>query len=537
MSAAISPLATNIRIAPQAPSPIGPSRAPASVVQPSVVRVTHAQDGPGTSDAFLHITQKPSGWADAVTYASQLEAQAGTSKALQVWEQSPDDELSALMGRNAAANTQQRRLAGVGAALLQHLADTGTGYRQTVVNTGAVADPAQVQNKATDAYWAFRGRPSGTVTLDLQTQSGATVRLSIVDQRDAGVAEGTGMSVAIEVEGELSAQEREALRALAEGFDKAIDGLSSETPRADLQGLLQAGSGKLFTGLQLRLERYGPDERGNRVLQMDARIRADASSHEVDLTTRLGTVRMKTDLRQPAQWGTEQQKADTIARFLDSISAAAERGKARDDLAELFKSTFSALHGSYGAQGSQTAAAKTEAVAPSAADRSFMSGLADYEASVTAATRALNPRRTTELDTFDYRLGQATRIGGGSDSQRNITQTQTAQLVASFHRALLSSAEPKLDTTAATQNYRYDQVEERSSTELQLAYDKDHPVAAMLTQRVSQLTRSLTVKDNQVVQDLEVPSAEQTMQADLLPQLLEQLRRQREAGARDDAPA
>ena len=119
-------------------------------------------------------------------------------------------------------------------------------------------------------------------------------------------------------------------------------------------------------------------------------------------------------------------------------------------------------------------------------------------ASITATTRATNPRRTQELDTFHYTLNQSTHITGSSSRNRAVSQTQTAQLVAAYHQSLLVSAAPRLDTTSASQNYLYNKVEDSSSTEAHLAYDNGEAIRATLTQAASRSLHTLRVENNQI---------------------------------------
>jgi hypothetical protein len=469
------------------------------------------------------------------TYEALLDMQTRGGR-MQVWEQAPDNALAEVMGRNASGTTQQGRLAGLGSALLGQVASTGTGYRQTLVDMAAVASPDRIQGKAMDALWSFKSRPSGSVELSIETQSGARVRLSIHDQLEPS-ASGAGMSVEIVVEGELGVQEREALRALASGFDKAVQGLSGEDPKLDVEELLQFDS-KVFTRLELQTEMYGKDRDGNRVLTLGAQLQVDGDRRAVQLRSRDGVVKMATDLRQPAQWGTDAQRANAVERYLGRIDKAAERGQARQALVDLFKSSFSAMHSRYDAPHTGVGLKPGTALHTlpgtfGEEDQGLLTGLADFDASITATTRATNPRRTQELDTFHYTLNQSTHITSSSSRNRAVSQTQTAQLVASYHQSLLVSAAPRLDTTSASQNYLYNKVEDSSSTEAHLAYDNGEAIRATLTQAASHSLHTLRVENNQVTGNSTSAPGPQSRHTDLLP-LLKQLQRQQDAQEADD---
>ena len=107
------------------------------------------------------------------------------------------------------------------------------------------------------------------------------------------------------------------------------------------------------------------------------------------------------------------------------------------------------------------------------------------------------------------------------------SQTQTAQLVASYHQSLLVSAAPRLDTTSASQNYLYNKVEDSSSTEAHLAYDNGEAIRATVTQAASRSLHTLRVENNQVTGNSTSAPGPQSRHTDLLP-LLKQLQLQRQ---------
>lgn len=488
---------------------------------------------------FLNITQWPGVLASTdVTYEALAQLQPNVRQ-MQVWEQAPSNSaLDQIIGRNASATTQQNRFVGLGSALLEQVASTGASYRQTVVNIGAVYSPDKVQGKATSALWAIKSNPSASAELTIKTQSGATVHLSIADQKNP-TATGSGIAVQIEVEGNLTPQEQEALKSLAKGFDQAIQGLTGEPPALDIAGLTQYDS-KLLSKVELKVDVYGVDDKGARILKLGAQFKADAASREIGLKTPQGTVAMTTDMYQPAIWGTADQKAKAVQQYLGRIDKAATRGHADQELMDLFKSTFTAMNAGYGAAGADLNAAQpvdltSDANAFSDEDQSLLTGLADFNASITATRRATNPRRLKEVDSFEYTLNQSTQISGESRSNRAITQIQTAKLSAAYHQSLDSpSAKLKLSSDSATQNYEYNKVEDSSSTKVELAYEKDVAVRALIAQATSQSLQVLRVENNSITGNTLTPAQQQSKQTDLLP-LLKALQRQQDAGPVADA--
>lgn len=485
---------------------------------------------------FLYVTQMPSG-LDSVdlTYEALAQVQP-LSGQMQVWEQPPGTKTAVdqVLGRNAGANSEQARFAGLGSALLEHVASTGASYRQTVVNVGAAYSPDRIQGKATDALWAIKSRPSASADLTIRTQSGATVHLSIFDQKNLS-ATGSGIAVQIEVDGNLTAAEKDALQALAKGFDQAMEGLTREPPLLQLDGLMQFDS-KVLTKVELKTEVYGLNDKGDRAMVLGTGFTANADSREIEIKTLKGTATVKTDLRQSAIWGSAEQKAWAVKQYLGRVDKAAERGNGNQELVDLFKSSFTALHGGYGATEKaasldrvRPADITSDAEAFSDEDHSLLTGLADFKASILTNRRASNPRHTNEIDIFDYKLEQSTRISGASASNRAITQAQTSDLSAAFHRSLRTKREPDLGSDTSTQNYYYTQVEDHSSTLVELAYEKDKPVRALISHTASQSLHTIMVENNKVVDTIDEPLQQQSKQKDMLP-LLEQLKRQEDAG-------
>ena len=119
----------------------------------------HAPDAP-----FLVITQMPAALEQSydLTYGALglIHVKPGT---LQVWEQSSDNAISNVMARNASGHTAQNRLAGLGAALLEHVGNTGASYRQTVANVGAPGIKQKTQARPTVALYSIQGAPSARV--------------------------------------------------------------------------------------------------------------------------------------------------------------------------------------------------------------------------------------------------------------------------------------------------------------------------------------------------------------------------------------
>jgi hypothetical protein len=512
------------------------SLATLSAATSTISPVSPATFGSQEGEVFLHVTQAPATLnTPELTYGLQdlMHMKLGM---MQVWEQPSDNALGQLMGRNATATTAPDRLAGLGTALLEQIGSKTSSYRQSVVNVIAPDSAQKIQAKATNSLAGFQSAPSARVELTVQTQSGASVRLVIVDQGEGGVI-GTGISVELVVDGKLSEAESSALKSLASGFEKAIQGLAGDATQIDLEGLSQFDS-HVISKLTLQANIYGRDALGIRYEKLAASFTADANTREIQLKRPDGEVKMKTDLRQPVLWGSSEQKAYAVEQYLQHMDQAAQRGHASTDLVGMFKSTFKAMNTSYGSQEANPKASAATAIGPvnlaeevtawSDEDKSLLTGLADFDATLTATPRASNPHKPMEKDRFQYSVNQSTVISGSSKSNRAITQAQSAQLNAAYHQSLLSSKPPLLDDKTESQNYTYHQIEDSSSTQMHFGYERDVLVAATLTQSFSQSQRVQKYEHAKLIEDRVIAPGVQQRQTDLLP-LLKQLKDQQAA--------
>lgn len=470
------------------------------------------------STGAAYVTQMPNDMADEDLTYDALGKVRLTGNQLQVWEQSPDDAVSQLLARNAGSNTSSVRLSGVGSALLDNLGNGAVNYRQTLANTTAPSSRSQIQAKASYALNSVQSQPSGRLEMQIQTRSGATVTLRIVDQQN-GDAGTTGLTAELQVEGPLSAAERTAVQALAEGFERTLQGLASDDPQVDLEKLGQFDS-SLITQIDLKANFYKVDQFGSRSQKLGISFSANANLREIKLARPEGEVSMSVDLRQPAFWGSAAQKAKAVDVYLARMDKAAARGHADRNAVELFKSTFSALTASYGALDTQNPGSSINAMR--AEDASLLTGLADFKAQLTATSKAINPRRRWELDRFQYTVDQTTTNAGSAGSSRTVAQTQNAHLSAAWHEQLFSQAPPTLDDSPESQNYYYKQLEESTVIEVQLQFDdKNRLIAASLTQFVTQSLRTQKIENDKLQEETSETKSPQPKSTDLMPRIRE----------------
>jgi hypothetical protein len=138
-------------------------------------------------------------------------------------------------------------------------------------------------------------------------------------------------------------------------------------------------------------------------------------------------------LSTPALWGSPAQQQTAVRRYLDQFDAANRRAHGGATLLGQFKDAFAQLNSSYPALGQQPAHALTASVL-NAKDRSVLSGLADFQASMSGDfNNGSAAHFTTEAGHIDYEVSQHTETRGGAKrTGLSVVQTQASKLGASF---------------------------------------------------------------------------------------------------------
>jgi len=400
-----------------------------SAAAPSLLRAATAE-APASSYSAARFTRTPPA-AAADTYADPRITTKTTTRAISSLWAAParsGDAISTLMANNHSTRVYNlaEQWRGLGGALLRHLGETGEGYSQTRVNDPASFDDPDViaalpperlaqhmVELAAAQAAALNGVADTASTADLQLRlaSGLTVQLRLTDSAGFGPI---GMQVSISASGTLSGEERAAVRALADGLDRALAGLGQpDAARLDLGGLLGYDR-QVITGLDLTVDNA---QRGSFLGRFELHMGGEKPS--ILLKGVDGEMRLSLDA------STATAGAPTALRgLLARIDAAGQRGQANVALVEQMKSAMVQL---------QTAVAAS-ATAPAGAGSAKPGGLADYEASFSGDTWRLNGAGTMRQGgTVAYLLSQRTEAGGaGAASTR---QRVSEQLSADFKAA------------------------------------------------------------------------------------------------------
>lgn len=380
-----------------------------------------------------------------------------------VWQHAIGDPLSMRMAGNVSASRLSARFSGLGEALMNQIAGGGGSVSQSIIQLSADAPIDAVASSS------FQAHSSNEIQLTITTRGGAKVGITLGSDADR-------LRVQASVtDGELSAGEREALGKLSAAFQKSVDALNEVPPRIDVSGLMQYDASHLAS---VRLQ-ANVSPGANQTQTLD--FQADDKARSLISTGPTGTVKLSVDNSSPTILGTQAQQAKAVSQYLKQFDDAKARGQGDATLIAMFKDAFSALHSHYNA-----ASAQQSRLQFSAGDHGMLTGLADFSASISQAPIAINPLRPDEPDTFDYQVSQSTQLLGRSHADRGARQQQQSSLDASYHRALSADTPLSLDESPYSQNYYYDQIHDKASSESEFAYRKGNLMKATITQSVEQ---------------------------------------------------
>lgn len=400
------------------------------------------------------------------------------------WAHSNTDAVSLAMAGDYMAGTMSGQFYNLGSALLDRFKTTGSNFSQsvTVASAGAAGGAGAI---------GLSGQsPQGDIKLSVQTASGVKVDIEM----DSG--DGT-LAVSVKSSGTLSGTERSALAKLADGFQKAIDGLSAVPPTLDMSGLTQYDTSVLSSvNMQFDVTGDGPNN-------VSANISLDSSARSVSLTDSAGTINLKVDTSDSAVWGSGAQRDQAIASYLTQFDNANAKGHGNTALMSMFKDAFTQLNSDYGTSSQQLPGT---AYAPwlAQSDHAMLTGLADFTGSMTDNPVSSNPMLVNQTDTFSYQVSQSTRTEGNLLDGK-ISQTQRSHLQASYHQALAGGT-LQLRKSLASQNYDYVQLNDDASSTVNIATKRGKLLQATLNQASNQSVRQSEYVRGVLVSDVTTPT-------------------------------
>lgn len=136
----------------------------------------------------------------------------------------------------------------------------------------------------------------------------------------------------------------------------------------------------------------------------------------------------------------------------------------------------------------------------------MLSGLADFSASIIQPSRASNPMRSREFDTFSYQASQSTSVTGKDPRDRSVKQEQQSHLSANYHQSLSPDVSLLLDGSKQSQFYYYKQIKDDARTSTDIAYEDGALAKASVSQSASQSTRVQKYEMARLVEDRTTPT-------------------------------
>ncbi|MGP3590472.1 hypothetical protein [Vagococcus sp. WN89Y] len=356
-------------------------------------------------------------------------------------------EILALMNTVSASNSVSA-LSGLGSALLSNLESNPGDISQSISGTSLAA--------------GVSGATKSAVTLNIVTQTGSTVHLTLSRQND-------GLAVEVKTEGKsLNKDEAEAVANLSRAFGKTLDGLGREPPELDIGDLTQFNS-NLLKSVDLKTDM----RRGDTTLQ-SLNFHADASERWVAYEDQNFSLKMTSDIASQTLPTSYSQQQLALKAWDNKLDKARTDG--HGDLGQMaaMKSVFRALNSTVSAQ----SASPTE-VATIRSGASRLSGLNDFSLSLTQADKSLNPARSDEKQSFAYQASQNTQEIARNDGSKSIRQTNRSHLSASWYTALDPATPLSLSTTKSSQNYYYHMLENDEESTTTLNYNSQGALASV----------------------------------------------------------
>lgn len=454
--------------------------------------VAKTEDSAPTPSTRVTLDSTP---AIDVVYTRPVPADEPQLSTTRAWASSPQDDISALMARSAknARGNLAEQWRGLGGAMLSRFASTSTNYRQTMVDYMALGTNGVANTQGTQA---LNGVQDGAakVSLKIQTRSGETVELTLLVNSGAGGGN-RGLQLEITSSGKLSSTERDALAKLADGFDRALEGLGQPgRPRLDLAGLM-AYDRSVLSRVDLSVQNPGTAQALNSFT-----LRLDGSQKSVAMKGEAGEIALNLDLATPMGATTAQQREDAIAQHLQQFDAAAQRSHADAELVALFKNTFTQLHatppGQAVPQADTLSRTLTKQVQP------MLSGLMDFEARFGGDFEKTNDLDAVkEMGRADYQLSQKTTLQRhGTTGDVSFSQTQSEELTAHY---LQSRHGGMLDINAG--NYDITKIRDRNTTTTLIETAKDMLTSAVKHTDQQQLLTWEKLVNSRVKEQRETP--------------------------------
>jgi hypothetical protein len=449
---------------------------------PVIATGTTATAAPSATTTYTPTPVSPN-YTYAMPGVSAAQTNAPSSTAGLIWQNNSSDAISQQMGSNLSSPSLAGYYGNLGADLLSRYASTTTDYSQSVA---IPPPPGQLSGKPNEML-------AGDVTLNITTASGNTVALEIKSGDDGSLAVSAHSSC------NLTPAEQTAVANLAKGFQSAIDGLTGATTGSatvNVSSLLQVDP-TVLSSVNLNIDLYTEN-----AARTTLNFQEGGGYRSLNLSLPQGKVSMNTDLTNLATVGSKAQQSAALKSYLQQFSQEETRDPNNTDptLMQAFSASFSQLNSNYPSgivpKFSGAPTVQTDQ------DHAMLTGLADFQASVTQTPTSPNQLHPGETNQFNYEMSQQTMVSGTDYADRTITQKQSSSLVASYHIWYPRPATaPPTTKLRASQNYYYEQINDSASAATDIGYQKGQLTQASITKSASQSRHETKYSDANLVED------------------------------------
>jgi hypothetical protein len=335
-------------------------------------------------------------------------------KKILTFASSAGDKLSEIMRGNIWANSSASSISnlfkGLGESLLGRFTETQSSYMQTVSESWSSSVAENISVEGIDL--ATRASATdNTVSLTLTTASKKQIEVFIAfDNENQAIS--NCLSVLVKTSDELSQEECKAVASLAKGFESALQSIGrnfttdrpSSLATVDVAGLLDFDP-KVLSSVDLKVDA------SSRFVGLQAlTLHADVNRRSLMMNGIDGVLSVDVDLSAAKILGTPEQQKASIDRYLTQFDAANTRAQGKEQLIGQFKSAFAQLQSNYPAADKTTAIHNSSELIFNTARDQWLSGLADFKASMGGefSSGAADNGKTTGK--IDYQVAQQSTI-------------------------------------------------------------------------------------------------------------------------------
>ncbi|MGA7778880.1 MAG: hypothetical protein WCA85_14390 [Paraburkholderia sp.] len=401
------------------------------------------------------------------------------------WATNSSDSVTTRMMGDYMSQSFTGQFYGLGSEVLDRFKTTGSDFTQSVNVSSTSASGLTLPSTQ---------GPQADVKLTVETASGVKVEIDL----DSETGENSQLSVSVHSSGNLSVAERNAIAKMADGFQDAINGFSTQPPSVNLSGLTQYDPSVLSSvNLQVNVTGDGSND-------LSASYSTSSATRTLSLSGATGTMKVSVNTSDSALWGSDAQRSQAIASYLTQFDNASAEGHGNAEMMSMFKDAFTQMNSNYGTP-SQQLPGTTYAPWLAQSDHAMLTGLADFNASITDTPASSNPLLPDQTDNFSYQVSQTTSTDGNQEDGQ-ISQQQHSHLSASYHQDLNGTGTPVLGKSLSSQNYNYVQISDDETSAANISTQDGKLIDASVSQSSSQSLEQSKYALGKLISDVTTPS-------------------------------